>query len=106
MRPLERLLALEDSDTAARRLELASLPSPASLDDVDGEAAPEWAGRCSRSRCATTVRFFAGPPGSSPTKRATCRSVLLVLDLDSYRPRDNHAAPPPSAARPPAPADH
>ncbi|UOY02453.1 IS21-like element helper ATPase IstB [Blastococcus sp. PRF04-17] len=77
---LERLLALEVSDTEARRLagrlRFASLPSPASLDDFDYDAAPgvdraliaELA-TCRYLESATNV-LLIGPPGVGKTHLA------------------------------------
>src|SRR4051794_26846475 len=77
---LERLLALEVTETEARRLagrlRFASLPSPASLDEVDYDAAPgldraliaELA-TCRYLESATNV-LLIGPPGVGKTHLA------------------------------------
>ena len=77
---LERLLALEVTETEARRLagrlRFASLPSPASLDDFDYDAAPgvdraliaELA-TCRYLETATNV-LLIGPPGVGKTHLA------------------------------------
>jgi DNA replication protein DnaC len=77
---LERLLALEVAETEARRLagrlRFASLPSPASLDDFDYDAAPgidraliaELA-TCRYLQTATNV-LLIGPPGVGKTHLA------------------------------------
>jgi DNA replication protein DnaC len=77
---LERLLALEVADTEARRLagrlRFASLPSPASLDDFDYDAAPgldraliaELA-TCRYLQTAANV-LLIGPPGVGKTHLA------------------------------------
>jgi DNA replication protein DnaC len=77
---LERLLALEVSDTEARRLagrlRFASLPSPASLDDFDYDAAPgldraliQELATCRYLQTATNV-LLIGPPGVGKTHLA------------------------------------
>ena len=88
---LERLLGLEVEATEARRLagrlRFASLPSPATLEGFDLEAAPGLAAdltaRCHKAaiegRWATTMRFYAGP-------------TLLVIDELGYLPLPAEAA--------------
>ena len=77
---LERLLALEVSDTEARRLagrlRFASLPSPASLEDFDYDAAPgldraliQELATCRYLQTATNV-LLIGPPGVGKTHLA------------------------------------
>jgi DNA replication protein DnaC len=77
---LERLLALEVTDTEARRLagrlRFASLPSPASLDDFDYDAAPgvdraliQELATCRYLESATNV-LLIGPPGVGKTHLA------------------------------------
>jgi len=77
---LERLLALEVSDTEARRLagrlRFASLPSPASLADFDYDAAPgidraliQELATCRYLETATNV-LLIGPPGVGKTHLA------------------------------------
>ncbi|MFQ1004417.1 IS21-like element helper ATPase IstB [Modestobacter sp. SSW1-42] len=77
---LERLLALEVTDTEARRLagrlRFASLPSPASLEDFDYEAAPgvdraliQELATCRYLETATNV-LLIGPPGVGKTHLA------------------------------------
>ena len=77
---LERLLALEVSDTEARRLagrlRFASLPSPASLEDFDYDAAPgvdraliQELATCRYLETATNV-LLIGPPGVGKTHLA------------------------------------
>ena len=77
---LERLLALEVTDTEARRLagrlRFASLPSPASLEDFDYDAAPgvdraliQELATCRYLNSATNV-LLIGPPGVGKTHLA------------------------------------
>jgi len=77
---LERLLALEVSDTEARRLagrlRFASLPSPSSLEDFDYDAAPgvdraliQELATCRYLETATNV-LLIGPPGVGKTHLA------------------------------------
>ena len=77
---LERLLALEVTDTEARRLagrlRFASLPSPASLEDFDYDAAPgidraliQELATCRYLETATNV-LLIGPPGVGKTHLA------------------------------------
>jgi DNA replication protein DnaC len=77
---LERLLALEVAETEARRLagrlRFASLPSPASLDDFDYDAAPgldraliQELATCRYLETATNV-LLIGPPGVGKTHLA------------------------------------
>ncbi len=77
---LERLLALEVTDTEARRLagriRFASLPSPASLEDFDYDATPgidraliQELATCRYLESATNV-LLIGPPGVGKTHLA------------------------------------